>query len=198
MLFCVVHNTSARWQWEIVCKRAFSATPVKQSNPTRKDSICFYMLHVDSFLFLKNSMQTFDKTRRVINEKCWRWCQKTKAAAKRLESRLLWWRWLRWLKFKCANADSPFLDVFTKSSLIDDALHELGLSDEYSLIGVVDCGDIMPVESWFVAVSLAVMFTPSWWWEFDKWGYQVGLRGGQHDSRIDWWRWLLFNKRSLS
>lgn len=42
----------------------------------------------------------------------------------------------------------PFFDVvFTKSSLTDDALHELGLSEEYSLIGVVDWGDIRPVES---------------------------------------------------
>jgi hypothetical protein len=33
------------------------------------------------------------------------------------------------------------------SSLTEEALHELGLSDEYSLIGVVDCGDINPVDS---------------------------------------------------
>lgn len=78
------------------------------------------------------------------------------------------------------------MDVFTKSSLIDDALQELGLSEEYSLIGVVDCGDIKPVVSGLAAVSMAVTLTPSWWWVFDRCGYQVGLRGGQHDSRIVW------------
>jgi hypothetical protein len=57
---------------------------------------------------------------------------------------------------------SPFFDavVFASSSLTDEALHELGLSDEYSLIGVVDCGDMMLVVSGF-AESFALMLPAS-------------------------------------
>jgi hypothetical protein len=60
--------------------------------------------------------------------------------------------------------------VFVKSSLIEDALHELGLSDEYSLIGVVDSGVTMPVDNWFVAASFTAMLPPPscGWWEFDR------------------------------
>jgi hypothetical protein len=42
------------------------------------------------------------------------------------------------LNEKNSKHNSPFFDVvFTKSSFTDDALHELGLSEEYSFIGVV-------------------------------------------------------------
>lgn len=126
-----------------------------------------------------------------------RWLRWLKTSAKRQTNALFWLR--HGLSSDISSIDSPFLDaVFAKSSLIDDALQELGLSDEYSLIGVVDWGDIMLVESGFAAASLAAMLPSCWWWEFDKWGYHVGLRGGQQESRIDWWRWLLFSKRSLS
>lgn len=87
--------------------------------------------------------------------------------------------------------------VLTKSSLIDDALHEFGLSDEYSLMGVDEVGDSIPDDNGLVGVSAI----PSVWWccEFDRWGYHdVGLLGGQHESLIDWWRWLLLSKRNLS
>lgn len=184
----------------------------RQANPTI--DLDFQVLHVIP-LFSHSSSLKRAKTmpfnaRHVANEKSWS-LSENKTAAKRLELPL-WWRWLHWLKHHSKgqhtgmqigsdfNFDSPFLDVgFTKSSLMDDALHELGLRDEYSFIGVVDCGDKIPDDSWFVAVSLAAMLAPSCWWcEFDKCGYQVGLRGGQHESLIDWWRWLLFSKRSLS
>lgn len=101
----------------------------------------------------------------------------------------------------------PFLDVVfvIKSSLTDDALHELGLSDEYSLIGVGGWGDMIFVFNWFVAESFCDCRPPptsescGWCELVGRWGYHdVGLRWGQHDSRIDWWRWLLLSKRSLS
>ena len=43
--------------------------------------------------------------------------------------------------------------VLTKSSLIDDVLQEFGLSDEYSLMGVDEVGDSIPVDNGFVGVS---------------------------------------------
>ena len=95
--------------------------------------------------------------------------------------------------------NSPFFDVvFVMSSLTEDVLQEFGLSDEYSFIGVVDCGDIKLVDNWFPVESFVTRPPSCGWWEFDKWGYQVGLRGGQQESRIVWWRWLLFSKRNLS
>lgn len=95
----------------------------------------------------------------------------------------------------------PFLDAaFGSSSLIDDALQELGLRDEYSLIGVVGCGDMIFVAAkGFGGPSPALIPPSGWWCELPRCGYhEVGLLGGQHESLIDWWRWLLFNKRNLS
>lgn len=104
-------------------------------------------------------------------------------------------------RYKYFWKSSPFLliaVVVLASSSVNVVLQEVGLSEEYSLMVISGDGDSKLADiGKFPAGS-----PPSWWCGVvGRWGYHdVGLRGGQQPSRIDWcrWWWLLLSKRNLS